>query len=385
MSSASVRLPQAGISPAVGNLRVVQQEYRHELAVFDVGSNWESAAFRYGQPVSITWSEERDSASFYGYIHHVEPKVSTERTFARVWCRGASTVMETGLQQVFLYRTVPTIVNEIARFLNFDVEAIPHGRVFDNITAPGGRLWDVLVTNAKEIGYSLYCRGTRLECHPRTYVLERDLAMAPLLTLGKQENLFEFTPEDGPAPPGQDRVTRVVSGYDATTGARFNVRGGVAAGRMGRETAPPTGTHYSNTDARSPLEARWILDAIAENNRFNIHATANALGSPLVHATSPVLLNGVGTRYNGLWFVYKVTHYLGSSDYFMEMELGRDSVGNNITLPDPSAKRVLATRANPSGRPKAVYAPSVLVNGQWRSQWSAATRTFAEPSQRVSR
>lgn len=385
MSSASVRLPQAGVSPPVSNLRVVQEEYRHELAVFDVTTNWESAAFRYGQPVVVTWTEERDSATFYGYIHHVEPKVSTERTIARVWCRGASTVMETGLQQVFRDRTVPTIVSEIARFLNFDVEAIPHGRIFDTITAPGGRMWDVLVSSAKDIGYSLYCMGTRMECHPRTYMLERDFALAPLLTLGKQESLFEFTPEDGPAPAGQDRPIRVVSGYNAATGARFNVSGGVAAGRMGSETAPTFGTHYSNTDARSPLEARWILDAIAENNRFNVRATANALGSPLVHATSPVLLSGVGNRYNGLWFVHKVTHLLGSSDYFMEMELGRDSVGNNITLPDPSAKRVLATRTNPSGRPKAVYAPSVLVNGRWRSQWSAATRTFVEPSQRVSR
>ena len=378
-------LPLAGVAPIPGDLHIVQQEYRHDLAVFSVFSNWESAAYRAGQPVSISWREERNSASFYGYIHHVEPKVSTTATYARVWCRGASTIMEDGLQQVFHYRTVPTIVGEIARSLNFDVEAVPHGRVFDTITAPGGRLWDVLVSSAKDIGYSLYCLGTRLECHPRTYMLERDLASAPVLTLGKQENLFEFTPEDGPAPPGQDRVLRVVSGYDYTTGARFNVTGGVASGRMGRESARTTGTHYSDTDARSPLEARWILDAIAENNRFNIHATATALGSALVHPTSPVLLNGVTDRYNGLWFVRKVTHQLGNTDYFMQLELGRDAVGNNTSIPDTRARRVLATRANPSGRPKAVYAPAVLVNGKWRSQWSAASRTFVEPSKRVSR
>jgi hypothetical protein len=384
VSSASVRLPASGTSIGFSELRIVQEEYRHDVAVFRVRGGTRASSYRTGAPVEVEWTQGRDTATFYGYVHHVEPTSSTDSAAPPlVWCKGASMVFENGAQTVYRYRTVPSVVGEVARAINFDVEAIGHGRVFDAITAPGGRLWDVLVKYAQEIGYSFYCHGTRIAIHPRTSLVERYASEAPVLRMGRTESLFEFTPQDGHVPVGRDRVERVISGYDPYTGRRFSVVGGPATGRLGRTMALPTGRHYEQAEASSPMEARWKLDAIAENERFNVTATATALGSPRVHQTWPVLLADVGDRYEGLWFVRKVTHRPSAAVYTMELELGRDAVNNNVAIPDARARRVLATRANPQGRPKVVYPPSVLNGGQWKAQWSSASRTFTETSARV--
>lgn len=383
-SSVSVLYPGMGVGEAdPTGLQIVREEYRHDIAAYSTALNTAKPYHRAGTPMRIDWAQGRDVSSFYGYVHHIEPMAGTGKQ--RVWCRGASEVLDNGVQSVFRNRTVPALVREAARLAHLDAEVVDHGRVFDTITAPGGRLFDLLVEQAQEIGYSFYCHNTRMALHPRLFLVERLLSEAPVLRLGRAESLLEFVPQDGHAPVGKQRVERVVSGYDASTGSRFSVVGGVAAATMGRTFTLPTGRHYVQGEVSSPVEARWKLAAMAENDRFSITAKATGLGVPSVSQTWPVLLTGVGERYEGAWFVRKVTHRPLEPVYTMELELGRDATGSVTDIPGPRAKRVLATRNNPQGRPRAIHPPSVLADSRWRAQWSASSRSFNEPSRRVRR
>lgn len=372
--SASVRFPSIGdAEETLDDLQVVQEEYRHDIAIYTVPRRRKHTLYRTGVPVAITWTRGRDRGSFLGYIHHTEPDSNPGSTKIRVWCRGASQVLDNGVQYSFQNRTVTSVVSDIARRVGFDIEATPHGQVFDSVIL-NGVLWTELVKHAKEIGYTFYASNTRLQLRPRNELVERHANIAPILQ--SAVSLYEFAPLNGASPPGQSRTHRTITGVDRRTGGRFQVTGGTAPSRMGPLSYLPTGTRYLEVGSSTPTDARWKLAAMAEMERYNIRATAMGEGHAAVSQTSPVILAGTEDDYLGVWFTHKVTHRMRGADYFMDLELGRDALGQNIEIPDARAKRVLVTRGNPQGRPKVVYPPTILSGGLWQSQWSAASRTF---------
>lgn len=383
-SSVSVIFPSYGTreeSPV--GIRVVQEEYRHDIAVYAVASKPKSYAYQSGTPVRIAWSSGRASSAFCGYVHHIEPSSGGLTT---VWCRGASAVLDDGAQTTFRNRTIPSIVSEVSRSLNFDVTAEAHGQVFDIVTATGGRLWRTLVEYAQEIGYSFYSHNTRLMLHPRLYTVRKYAGEAPVFRSAPGQpahSLLAFDPEDGHAPVGQLRSNRVITSVDPRTGKPFSVTGGVMKAELGRTMTLPNGTVYENIGTGTPEEARWKLAAMAENERFAITASARTLGDARVHQTWPVIVAGTGSQYEGLWFVRKVVHNITDPTYTLDLELGKDGRGSTVTIPSERERRVVDTRGNPQGRPKSAMPPTVLVDGKWRAQWSAASRTFRETSARV--
>ena len=383
-SSVSVTFPSYGSREELPRgVRVIREEYRHDIAVYETTLPRRNFAHKSGTPVSIKWAHNRNSSEFFGYVNHIEPIGDNRVT---VWCRSASSSLDNGAQAIFRDRTVSSIVGEVARSLNFDAAVVEHGQVFDSITATGGRLWRTLVENAEEIGHSFYATNTRLMLHPRLATVRKYAGEAPVLLSepgGEFHSLFEFSPVDGHATPGRSRPNRIINGIDPRTGAKFSVKGGVMRSELGRTMTLPTGTVYENLGRATPMEARWKLAAIAENERFNISAGALAAGDPRVTQTWPVIVAGTGSLYEGLWFVNKVVHNITDPIYTMDLQLSKDGQGSTVDIPDVRARRVIATRNNPQGRPKSVFPASVLVGGQWRSQWSASSRTFVEKSARV--
>ena len=384
-SSVSVSLPSLGaVEDDPREIEVIQEEYKHDVATYTVTDSRNAFAYRTGTPVRISWTTGRESADFFGYVHHAEPAREGK---VHVFCRGASMPLDNGVQAVFRDRTLTSVVREIARLSRFDAELEEHGQLFD-VTGTGGRLWSTLVDYAQEIGFSFYCRNTRLALHSRTALIERYASEAPVLRNApatEDHSLYDFRPLDGHAQPGQQRAKHVITGVNPRTGGVFSVTGGVAPTKLGRSMTLPQGTLYKNIGSSTPEAARWKLAALAENARFNLTATALADGSPRVHQTWPVLVAGVESSYEGLWFVRKVTHRLSTPMYVMELELGKDGRGSTTSIPAVRERRVLNIRSNPQGRPKAAYPGDVLIDGQWRAQWSASARTFADSSQRVSR
>lgn len=380
MSSASVSFPGSRVTldAQVLEVTIIQEEYKHDIAMFRLPTAGAGRPyFRAGTPVQIDWSRDRDSASFQGFVHHVEQASEAKDTV--VWCRGASQRFDNGLRASYRYRTFPSVAGEIARQLNFDVDAVGHGQMWDSLTASGGRSWDFLVRYAKEIGYSLYAKNTRLLLHPRMHVVDANTRNAPVLYLGvksqgERGSLFDFHPLDGVAPAGEQRHNNVLTGTDRRTGYPFSVTGGVAVGKLGSKQYGAVGETYHDLNVSTPEEARWKAQGLAEMARFNMRATALGEGSPRIHQTWPVLLSGVNAQYEGTWFVHKATHRLVPTEYTMELELGRDAFGSTGNVPDPRARRIVADRNTPTGRPKSAYPPSVLVGGQWRAQWSSARR-----------
>lgn len=369
--SAEVRFPATGSRERrVSDLRIIQQEYRHDLAVYTVAQGEGQRVYRTGMPVAIQWSSGRDRADFFGYVLHTEPESGTSNI--QVWCKGASQALDNGAEYSFHHRTVPSVISEVARLTGFDADVQPHGRLFDSLPVTGVIFSD-LVRHAKEIGFSFYAKNTRLVAHSRTHLIGLNAGIAPAFS---GSSLKKFSPVAGAAQPGQARSHRVFTGIDRRTGGRFRVVGGVAQSRLGTTTYMPSGHRFRDEGVSTPEEARWKLEALAEMERYGITASATVDGSARVHQCWPVLLGTVDADYRGLWFVHKVTHIMSGGDYTMELELGKDALGSSLEIPDARARRVLVTRNNPQGRPKVVYPPTILSGTQWQAQWSAASRTF---------
>lgn len=375
-SSVRVAFPGLGVTDELPRgLRVIQEEYKHDVALYSVATSQKSYGHRTGTPIKIEWAQGRGSSEFYGYVHHIEPQSDGTTT---VWCRGASHVLDTGVQTTWKQRTVPSVVQEVSRSVNFDVTVEGHGQVFPDLAAAGDPLWRRLVEMAQDIGFSFYAKNTRLMLHSRLYNVRRLRGEAPVFYSAptqRHHSLFEFAPQDGLAPVGMRRTNHVVQGLNHA-GRPFQVTGGVAKGELGRTMLLPQGTSYENIGRSTPEAARWVLAARAENNRFNVVATAKTAGDARVHQTWPIIIAGVGELYEGLWFVRRVVHNITDPTYTMEMELGKDAHGSSIAIPGARDRRVVDIRNNPQGRPKAVLSPTVLANGRWQAQWSAATRTF---------
>lgn len=374
-SSVSVTYPTMRAREATPlEVRIVQEEFKHDTAIVRVISTSKKPQYRAGTSVLIEWATGRDRATFTGFVHHVEQHDSG----LEVWCKASSTRFDSGLQTVYRYRTATSVAGEIARQLNFDVDITGHGRVFDSLTATGGRTWEFLIANAKEIGYSLYAKNTRLVMHPRLQMTTRFGSQAPVFYAGDEGDrgsLFRFDPIDGAQVPGKFRHANVFTGTDSRTGRPFRVVGQPASGQLAKTQYGTSGLTYHNLNVSTPTEARWKAKALAELDRFNMTAKVLTDGNPRVHQTWPVLLAGdIDGQYIGKWFVHRVVHRLVPREYTMEMELGRDSHGTSGVIPDPRARRVVATRNAPGGKPKSAYPPSVLVNGQWRAQWSSGAR-----------
>ena len=368
--SAEVRFPMTGAAERrATDLQITQEEYRHDLAIYTVPRSEAQRVYRTGMPVVIAWGSGRERSDFFGYVLHTE---SADRSRVQVWCKGASQVLDNGSEYSFNHRTVPSVVSEVARLTGFDADVQTHGRFFGSLPM-SGVIFSDLARHAQEIGHSFYAKNTRLVLHPRTALVDKNEGIAPVFS---GPSLREFFPISGASQPGQSRAHRVLTGVDSRTGGRFRVTGGVARSRLGTTTYLPAGTRYLDEGVSTPEEARWKMDALAENERYSITARAVVDGSAQVHQTWPVLLDTVEDDYRGLWFVRKVVHDMSDGDYRMELELGKDAPGTTADLPDVRARRVLVTRNNPQGRPKAVYPPTILRGGQWQSQWSAASRTF---------
>lgn len=384
-SSVSVGLPTLGqVEQDLQEVEVIQEEYRHEVASYLLPRASTTRKYRSGTPVTMTWVREREASTFFGYVHHVETE-GLDTQLMRVWCKAASTVFDNGAQYVYQYRTAPQIISEIARSMGFNAAVEPHGRVFDRVELNSDRVWDQCVELGKEIGYSFYVVGTTVFFHPRLHRVNAEAGIAPVLRYGTYQggaSMTSFTPMVGAAMPGQDRRHNVLTGVDPRTGYYFQVEGGVAAGELGRTMYNAAGKRYRNVGTMTPLEARWKLHAMAENQRFNVAATATAKGSPKVRPTSPVQLDAVDEAYEGLWFVRKVAHRVLPGGYIMDLDLGRDAVGTTGKPYGGRGIRPVALRGSLYGRPRAVEAPPVLVNDQWRSQWTTASRSFSPPPRR---
>jgi phage protein D len=87
-----------------------------------------------------------------------------------------------------------------------------------------------------------------------------------------------------------------------------------------------------NTGARNELEARELANQIYKENRYSaMELSLNTIGDPTIRSRTVIALWGLGTAFDGLWWVKQVKHTVGSG-YLQEVQITREGLAKHLRI-----------------------------------------------------
>lgn len=87
-----------------------------------------------------------------------------------------------------------------------------------------------------------------------------------------------------------------------------------------------------NTGARNELEARELANQIFKKSRYGaMKLTLQTIGDPTLRSRRVIMLSGLGTAFDGLWWTKSVKHTLGSG-YQQELDITREGLAKRLKL-----------------------------------------------------
>jgi phage protein D len=240
---------------------------------------------------------------------------------------------------VYQRMTDSQIAREIGRRLQVTVrtspEAVAREERYDYVAQKPDRPTILfLLDRARKIGYDLYvdedARGERfLYFGPSLSVR----VLPYRLTYGR--SLIDFTPDLDTG----DQVDEVhVEGWDsrskqpirATVRRReLRVQGVGERGGQGDIDRSFTGVRevITNCPVESEQEARTLATEVGERNaKEMLKGSGSTVGLPDLRAGSAVVIDGLGTRFSGRWFVTSTTHTIGDGGYTTRFECRREEL-----------------------------------------------------------
>lgn len=350
-------------------VRVIQEEFRHDLAIITIrGSQASQKDFRTGTPVSLSWGyAPKEIEYFYGYVAYTQP--STRDNQVEVVCVAASLILKQPRMKVYSDFSVDQIVKDVAKLAMFSTDVRSHSRQWSRTIQSGDNTtWEFLVQISKKIGYTFYANKTELRCYSRAQKLS-DRFIAPVFVrrkLASQTEIRNFIATEGDvSPAGGDAARREMYSLDPETlRIQHKTHSGQRRNRAGRDEVRTLFSQFESSRAESPGEARDLLEGASQEHRWALQAEVELMGSPHVTQNTPVHLQGLGGRDEGTWITERVEHTIRPRrDYWMKVKLGRDSYGHAGESPS-QGRRVVRGDFSPSGsvqRPNSIFIPFDLI------------------------
>ena len=346
--------------------------YEHELAtVYFADWSVPYASVSTGTPVTMILSGVRSARTINGYVHHVKPDISPSKNYVEVTIIGASYTLKQQSQKVWVDATADQVIADIATENNFSYIAVPHPRVYDQISQAGMSDWELMVKLAKQSGYSLKAINTTIIFQPLTQEFTDTRQQSAYYTMvgldGKNTGIYSFQPIIGEAIPYEDAVKAAVavSGMDRKTAVSHANTNQNSLETTRKKSVPSSFDSYHTGVVAPTFDiAKYESDAADEVNRYAYRGTVVVPGNPNLLPDSPVYLDGLGETYSGFWTVLSTENYVNKEVYTTTLEIGADSLGlsskwtdnKDVARPDITIKRVVT----PGIRQKNVIPKTVL-------------------------
>jgi phage protein D len=338
---------------------IIEHEFRHELAYITVDSmSVDMKRYQTGVPVTIRFGTGPVlQRTFVGYVSHTEPGLpAANKEQKRIVCVGASFSLMEGGYDGFKDITASAMARRIATKFRLDATHVQdHARVFPTITQSGRSYWKLLVDLAERCGYTLYCRNTNLYFHDRLAALSKQRSI-PIYGGPSGGKIYKFKAQIGrTTPTGGKLAHRAAFGVDPYQGKPILAQVNTQSTKPVLGNTPLKALFLQGETARSVQslsEGRMDLEASAAHNVLSVTAQAELEGNVRVRPGDAVFFKNLGPTNSGRWYVISARHVISSSDYRVEVELGRDAVTSSVGSP-PSVGAFPALRS------------SRAVNGVW--------------------
>jgi phage protein D len=363
-------------------VQVIQGEDMHDCAIITLqGESMSAPELQPGTPVRMTYGwQATDMTAFFGYIDHVNPcydrAVPDNISMEDVVCLGVSYSLKDPFVGSWSSVQASSLVQQITSQYHLAALIENDDYTWPQLASPGSSAWSFLVSLANKVGYSLAVNqallrfisvDAALKQHWSTMPVFKSRASAP----SYQEQTitsFHAIQGDATALPSGTKAVRTINGIDPSTG---QIVGGTADGtnltKLGQTSPYPFFTQQiSDTVVNSQGHAQAAVAGLAACNRFPYQATATLSGLTSVTQGMPIVLTGLDTNSNGVWWVQEVTHTIKSYGYWMDVTLGRDSTGDSGLRP-VALSGVAYMTSNPFSYAVSNAPAPILIKGRWQS------------------
>ena len=351
-------------------------------------SNFLLKSLKTGVPVLITWSNDKVSETFYGYVY--DGATSINQGLNRpvvIRCIGASLALKEGGNKIWKSKTAPDIVTDIANSLKLKPFVTPHKMIFPQQSLVGHTRWEKVQELAGRLGYVCQMKGTELHFHPIDKMIDRFMTTIPVMSFTHlygnaysevlSQTLDRFKPRIGDYSDNRmySRRVKSVSGIDPITGKTYKVTSSPndVGKKLREETRDPIFEEaLPGVVTTSQAMAQTIVDAHAQLARFSMYAEGSGQGDPRIAPYRTIEVRGTGETTDGFWVVKEAAHTLTfGGGYQVDFVCMIDGIGNTKTsatrpstagsVPVRNLQQELATGGPSTPTSSKLNAPSPMI------------------------
>jgi uncharacterized protein involved in type VI secretion and phage assembly len=379
---------------------IFQNRYSHEMAIVKF-RDWglEYDVITPGTPVTLTVYGRNNRREMYGYVHHINPEKTPGKNFTEVVIIGASYAMREPSQFIYRNLTADQVVKKIASKHNFVAYAVPHPRIYPQISQAGHTDWEILVRLAKQCGYTLRAQNTELYFQPILEDFTNYRASAPKFIMRSMSSpegstIYSFRPIIGESVDFEDatKAAVAISGVDRFSNTNLSITKQKRNKKTRKKQQVEFFDHFDSSVVANDVEtAGHEANAAEERNSFPYRAVVEVLGDPDLRPDMPVFLEGIGQVYSGYWTILQTEHKIVEEElnrqrYTTVLTVGVDSLGTantwsdnkTIVAPDYAPKRTIVPN-----KKQTVVVPKTSLSTASKAVTPQSKGSFGTPKNRA--
>ena len=371
--------------PEPESIVINENQFSHDVAVlsFPVLNQAALSLFKTGVPVKLRWTKENLTRDWVGYVsfisseHSVNPKKRME-----VHCIGASFPLKNRKPRVFKSKTIPQVVEILAKEAGLQFSGDSNPRIFDQVSISGTSCWEWICANAKKIGFGVVVDGTTLYFKKVDSLIDIYSSNSAIISyfandfptdfLAVDRTLDYFKVMNGEYVEGDAlRNEKHIGGVNPVTGKTVSTK--QKPNQVGKNTRSSTSDVFFEDQrvhdvVHDSTAAMVAANGAAHMSRFTIPARVKCQGDTRIRPFAPVLVDGVSGELDGRWLVVSVKHYMNiNNEYQIEMHVAADGNGKDVNGPTRTTQSSeigtidIAAALNNGGIPVSVSAAKTTV------------------------
>ena len=348
-SSYSVSFPDfPSFSENPNSITLRQEMGKHDILdiEFMQYSKMYDTMVKTGTPVIVTWKNDKASGTFRGYATQLTSPSSraiTRVVFVR--CVGTSFVLKDSEPKIWVKKTAPEIVTEIATKFKLVPVVTPHQLRFPQQSLSGHSYWEKIAEMAQRIGYGFHVTNQELHFHPVDKMIDKFMTSIPILSFmdkfmpdgsqvyGPTLDYFKPLTNDYYEHESHKRTTKTIGGIDPVTSKVFKITSSpnTTGSSVRSNTKDPLfSTVEVSTVADGLSSASLLSTAKANLARLSIPAKGSGQGDPRIAPWRTVEIRGTSEVTDGFWVIKKVVHNMGiDGSYTVDFDCAVDGTGPN--------------------------------------------------------